>query len=123
EPPVIRDFAEIWRGADKIVYSRTLEAVSSARTRLERSFDAKEVRRLKGSADGDVSIGGPTIAGEALRAGLVDRIGLFLFPVTVGGGLRALPADLRLSLELFDERRFGNGVMYLGYRVGRGPRT
>jgi len=123
EPAVIRDFAEIWRGADKIVYSRTLDAVASARTRIERSFDPGEVRRLKGAGGADLAIGGPTLVGEALRAGLVDRIGLFLFPVIVGGGLRAMPADLRLSLELFDERRFGNGVVYLGYRVGREPRT
>jgi len=115
QPPWIRDFARIWRAADKVVYSRMLDDVSSARTRIERAFDPDDVRRLKASTDADLSVGGPTIAAHAIRAGLVDRIHLFLFPVVVGSGLRALPADGRLSLDLLDERRFGNGVVYVSY--------
>jgi dihydrofolate reductase len=111
--PVMRDFAEIWRAADKIVYSRTLKEVSSARTRIEREFDPDAVRAIPG----DVSIGGPTLAAEAFRAGLVDECHLFLHPVVVGGGLPALPTDLRLDLELLDERRFDSGFVALHYRV------
>jgi dihydrofolate reductase len=114
EPDVIRDFAEIWRGSDKVVYSRTLESVVTARTRLARAFDAEEVRSLK--AQHDVGIGGPDLAAEAFAAGLVDDIHLFLCPVIVGGGTAALPAGLRLQLELHDERRFANGVVYLHHR-------
>jgi dihydrofolate reductase len=115
--PLMRDYAEIWRGADKIVHSSTLEAVSSARTRLERSFDPEAVRELKRSAERDLAIGGPTLAARAFAAGLVDRVHLFLSPVIVGGGTRALPDGVRLDLELVDERRFGNGVVHLGYGV------
>src|SRR4051794_26410737 len=104
EPAVMRDFAEIWRAADKVVYSTTLESVSSARTRIEREFDAEAVRALK--AERDVSVGGPALAAQALRAGLVDECHLFLAPVVVGGGKRALPDDVRLQLELLGERRF-----------------
>ena len=111
--PVMRDFARIWRAADKVVYSRTLPEVSSARTRIEREFDPEAVRRTPG----DISIGGPTLAADAFRAGLVDECHLFLHPVVVGGGLRALPSDLRLDLELLDQRRFAGGVVYLHYRV------
>jgi dihydrofolate reductase len=118
QAPVIRDFAEIWRASDKVVYSRTLEAVSTARTRLERGFDPEAVRAMKGDADRDLTVGGPGLAEEALRAGLVDEIHLFLSPVVVGGGTRALPDGVRLDLELLDERRFGNGVVHLAYRVG-----
>ena len=117
EPAVIQDFASIWRGADKIVYSATLPAVSSARTRLVREFDPEAVRRLKGSATHDLSIGGPTLAADAIRAGLVDDYHLFLTPIVVGGGTRSLPDDVRLRIELVDERRFENGVMYLRYRA------
>ena len=117
EAPVIRDFAELWRASDKVVYSRTLDAVSTARTRLERDFDADAVRALKEDADRDLSIGGPELAGEALRAGLIDEVHLLLSPVLVGGGTPALPDGLRLDLSLVDERRFGNGVVHLGYRV------
>jgi dihydrofolate reductase len=116
EPAVMRDFAAIWRAADKVVYSRTLAAVSTARTRLEREFDADEVRRLK-EAGSDLSIGGPGLAGEALRARLVDECHLFLAPVLVGGGTRAFPDDVRLDLELLDERRFAAGFVHLHYRV------
>jgi dihydrofolate reductase len=112
--PVMRDFAEIWRAADKVVYSRTLEAPSSARTRIERDFDPSAVRRMKESVEADISLGGPSLAGHALAAGLVDECHLFLTPVVVGGGNAALPAGLQL--ELLDQRRFGGGVVYLRYR-------
>jgi dihydrofolate reductase len=117
EPPVMRDFAGLWRAADKVVYSTTLPAVTTERTRLERAFDADAVRRLKNG--GDVGIGGPHLAAHALRAGLVDECHLYLNPVVVGGGTRALPEGLGLRLDLVDERRFGNGVVHLGYRVLR----
>jgi dihydrofolate reductase len=115
---VMRDYARIWQAADKIVYSSTLDAVSSPRTRLEREFDPEAVRRLKKTAERDISVGGPGLAAHALAAGLVDECHLFLNPVVVGGGTHALPAGLHLDLELLDERRFGNGVVYLRYRVG-----
>ncbi|HEY8769763.1 MAG TPA: dihydrofolate reductase family protein [Thermoleophilaceae bacterium] len=117
QPPVMQDFAELWQAADKVVYSRTLEAVSSARTRIERDFDPEAVRRLKASAERDLTVGGPDLAAQALRAGLVDECHLFLSPVVVGGGKRALPDDVRLELELLDERHFGNGVVHLHYRT------
>ena len=117
EQPFIRDYAEIWRAADKIVYSRSLETVPSERTRIERSFDADAVRQMKASADRDISIGGPTLAAQAIRAGLVDEIRLFLAPAVVGGGTRGLPDDVRSKLELLDERRFDNGTVYLSYRT------
>jgi dihydrofolate reductase len=117
EPAVIRDFAGIWRAADKVVYSTTLPEVSTARTRLERSFDADAVREL--TAGGDASIGGPHLAAHALRAGLVGEVHLYLNPVVVGGGIPALPDGVRLRLDLREERRFGNGVVHLGYRVRR----
>jgi dihydrofolate reductase len=116
QPPFIREFAEIWRGADKIVYSKTLETVSSARTRIERAFDPEAVRRLKGSAAGDLTVGGPELAAHAFKAGLVDECHLFLAPVVVGGGKQSLPDGFRVRLELLDERRFGNGTVYLRYR-------
>jgi dihydrofolate reductase len=115
EPRVIQDFAEIWRAADKIVFSRTLESVSSARTRLEREFDPDAIRRLKEQAPHDIAVAGPGLAGEAIRAGLVDEYQLFLSPVIVGGGKRALPDDVRVDLELLDERRFDSGVTYVRY--------
>jgi dihydrofolate reductase len=113
----MRDFAEIWRAADKVVYSRTLEEALTARTRIERDFEPEEVRRLKESAEHDLSIGGAELAAQALAAGLVDECHMFLNPIVVGGGKRSLPDDVRLRLELFDERRFGNGVVFLRYRV------
>jgi dihydrofolate reductase len=115
--PVMRDFAAIWQKADKVVYSRTLEAPSSARTRIERELDPEAVRQMKAAAERDISVGGPELAGQAMKAGLVDECQLFLTPVVVGGGNRFLPDDVRLQLELLDERRFGNGVVYLRYRV------
>jgi dihydrofolate reductase len=118
QPPFSQDFAEIWRAADKIVYSRTLEAVSSARTRIERDFDPEAVRELKAAAGRDLTIGGPELAAQALEAGLIDELQLFLAPVVVGGGNRALSDNVRVKLELLDERRFGNGTVYLHYRTG-----
>jgi dihydrofolate reductase len=115
--PVARDFAQIWRAADKVVYSTTLEEASSARTRIERAFEPDAVRALKAEATSDLSIGGPTLAAHAFAAGLVDEIQLFLSPVIVGGGTRALPDDVRLGLELLEDRRFGNGVVFLRYRA------
>ncbi len=117
EPAPIKDFAEIWRASDKVVYSRTLETVSSAKTRLERSFDGEAVRRMKGEAARDLSIGGPDLAAQAIQAGLVDEIQLFLSPIVVGAGTPALPKGVRVTLELLDERRFGNGTVYLRYRT------
>jgi dihydrofolate reductase len=117
QPRVIRDFAEIWQAADKIVYSRTLETAGSARTRIERDFDPETVRQLKASAERDITVGGPDLAAQAIEAGLVDEFQLFVAPVVVGGGKRALPDNVRLKLELLDERRFGSGVVYLHYRI------
>jgi len=119
QPSFIRDYAEIWRSADKVVYSSTLEAVSSARTRIERSFEPEIVREMKATADRDLWIGGPNLAAQALRAGLVDEVSLFLAPVIVGGGTPALPDGVRVDLELMDERRFDNGFVYVRYRVER----
>ena len=115
--PAMRDYAQLWRAADKVVYSRTLDSVSTPRTRLERDFDPGAVRALK--AQGDLSVGGAELAAAALRAGLVDDIQLYLNPVVVGGGRPALPDGLRVDLELLDQRRFGNGVVFLRYRAVR----
>lgn len=121
QAPTTKDFAKIWRAADKIVYSRTLETASTARTRIERDFDPDAVRALKESAARDLSVGGPDLAGQALKAGLVDELQLFIAPVVVGGGNQALPDGLRLELKLLEERRFESGVVYLNYRAGSGP--
>ena len=118
EPSTIEDYAHIWHAADKIVYSKSLDAVTSAKTRLERSFDPDAVREMKASAERDFSVGGPDLAAQAIRAGLVDEIQLFLSPVVVGGGTRALPEGVRLDLELLEERRFGNGTVLVRYRSG-----
>jgi dihydrofolate reductase len=118
DEPAVAEYAEIWRAADKVVYSRSLETVSSARTRIERAFDAEAVRLMKGSAERDLGVGGAELAGQALKAGLVDEVGLLISPVVVGGGTRALPDGVRLTLELVEERRFDNGVVYLRYRTG-----
>lgn len=117
-PAVIGDYAEIWRAAEKLVYSRTLSAVSSARTRIERDFDPEAIRRLKESSGSDLSVGGAELAGRAITAGLVDECHLFLAPVLIGGGKRALPDNVRVPLELVDECRFRNGVVHLHYGVG-----
>jgi dihydrofolate reductase len=115
QTPLTLDFAAIWQAAEKVVYSRTLEAVSSARTRIERDFDPRAVRQMKAETDRDISIGGATLAGEAIRAGLVDELHVIANPIVVGGGTRSLPDGVRWELELLDERRFANGVVYLRY--------
>ena len=117
QPPFMQEFAAIWRGADKIVYSKTLVTVSTARTRIEREFDPEAVRRLKAAAAGEVSIGGPGLAAHAFAAGLIDEVRLFLVPIVVGGGKRSLPDTVRGELELRDERRFRNGTVYLRYHT------
>jgi dihydrofolate reductase len=118
QTPFTRDFAEMWRAADKVVYSKTLETPSSARTRIERDFDPEAVRQMKAAASRDLTVGGPDLAAHAFRAGLVDECHLYVTPIVVGGGNQALPDKVRLPLELLDERRFGNGVVYLRYRTG-----
>jgi dihydrofolate reductase len=124
QPRFIQEFAEIWRATDKIVYSKTLETVSSTRTRIERAFDPEAVRRMRSSSGRDLTVGGPDLAGQAIREGLVDEIHLFVTPVAVGGGTRSLPDDVRLQLALLDERRFGNGVVHVHYRtITRGHDT
>ena len=115
ESPLLRDFAEIWRAAEKVVYSRTLPEVTSSKTRIERVFEPDAVRRMKQAAERDITVGGPSLAAQAIRAGLVDELHLFLTPILVGGGTPSLPADVRVKLELLDERRFGNGVVHLRY--------
>ena len=117
--PVMRDFAEIWRGAEKVVYSRTLapEDIATARTRIEHEFDPEAVRAMKESSAADLGVCGPGLAASAWRAGLVDELQLFLAPVIVGGGTRALPDGVRTDLELVEERRFADGFAYLRYRV------
>jgi dihydrofolate reductase len=120
DPAVSRDFADIWRAAEKVVYSGTLQTVSSAKTRIERDFDTDAIRRLKDTSGSDLTVGGAELAGQAIRAGLVDECHLFLSPVIVGGGKRALPDGLRTSLELLDERRFRRGVVHLRYRLNGG---
>ena len=115
--PVEQDFAEIWRAAEKVVFSKTLQTVSSARTRIERAFDPDAIRQMKASAERDISVGGPDLAAQAFGAGLVDECHLFLAPIVIGGGKRALPEGVRVVLELLDERRFGNGMVYIHYRT------
>jgi dihydrofolate reductase len=117
QSPAAREFAAIWQAADKVVYSRTLEAASSARTRIERDFDPEAVRQLKAATGRDFTVGGPTLGAHAITAGLVDEYHLFVWPVVVGGGKPFLPNRARLQLELLDERRFGSGVVYLRYRT------
>ena len=117
ESPIEQDYAQIWRSADKIVYSRTLNTVSSARTRIERDFDAEAVLQMKAQAGRDISVGGPDLAARALEAGLVDELQLFFTPIVVGGGKRSIPDNIRLELELLDERHFTSGVVYLHYRT------
>jgi dihydrofolate reductase len=121
EPAVFGDYAELWRAADKVVFSRTLQEVSSARTRIERELDPDAIRALKRAATADISVGGSELAGQALAAGLVDELHLLLFPVIVGGGKPALPLGVRAELELIDERRFESGVVHMGYRVTGRP--
>jgi dihydrofolate reductase len=120
EAGVMRDYAEIWRAADKVVYSRTLDTASSARTRIEHAFEPEAVRTLKATAGRDVSVGGPELAAQAIAAGLVDELHLFLAPIVVGGGTRALPDGVRAPLELLGERRFAAGFVHLHYRARSG---
>ena len=120
ESPLRRDFAEIWQAADKIVYSRTLETISTHKTQLERTFDPETIRQLKEAVEHDILIGGPELAAHALRAGLIDECHLFLIPILVGGGKSALPDNVRLELELLEERRFSDGRVYLRYRTRQG---
>jgi dihydrofolate reductase len=117
EPYVMQDFAQIWQAADKIVYSTTIETVSTARTRVERRFDVAAVRQMKAQSDRDITVGGPTLAAHAIKAGLIDEYQLFVTPILVGGGTQSLPDDARVKLELLEERRFGNGMLYLRYRT------
>ena len=117
QPPFVQDFAQIWQAADKIVYSKSLQTVSSARTRIERAFDPDAIRRLKATADHDVTVGGAELAAQAIEAGLVDEYHLFLVPVLVGAGKRSLPDNVRVSLDLLDERRFRSGTVYLRYHT------
>ncbi len=117
QSPFVQDFAQIWRAADKLVYSSTLQQVSSAKTRIERDFGPAAIRQLKAAAESDLSVGGPHLAAAAIRAGLVDECHLFVTPVVVGGGNQALPSKVQLNLELLTERRFRNGVVHLHYRI------
>jgi dihydrofolate reductase len=119
-PAVMQDYAAIWRSADKIVYSRTLDSASSSRTRIERDFDLEAIRRMKAEAASDISVGGATLAASAIKAGLVDEYHLFLHPIVVGGGTRALPDHVRVQLELLDERPFAGGAVHLHYRARAG---
>jgi len=115
DQPFIQDFAEIWQAADKVVYSTTLETVSTARTEIEREFDPDAVRQMKAEAARDLTVGGPALAARAFEAGLVDELHLFVVPIAVGGGKRSLPDKIRVELELLDERRFRNGMVHLRY--------
>jgi dihydrofolate reductase len=115
--PITQDFAQVWKAADKIVYSRTLETASSARTRIERDFDSEAIRRMKAAAGRDLTVGGSDLAAQAIKAGLVDEYHLFIAPVVVGGGTPSLPDHVHLPLELLEERRFGGGMVYLHYRA------
>ena len=117
DSPLTQDFAEIWQAADKIVYSTTLAAASTRKTRIERNFDPEALRQLKKTAQHDIAIGGAELAGHAFRAGLIDEYHLFVAPIIVGGGKLSLPKDIRLELELLEQRRFGNGMAFLHYRV------
>jgi len=116
QPSVIRDYAEIWRAADKVVFSKTLEKPASERTRIERVFDPVSIEGMKEESARDLSIGGPHLAAEAIRAGLIDEYRFFLAPVVIGGGTASLPDDVRVDLELIDERRFDSGFVHLRYR-------
>ncbi len=120
QSPLMRDFAQVWQAADKIVYSRTLEAVSTRKTQIQRNFDPEAIRRLKESVEQDIHIGGAELAAHAFRSGLIDECHLFLLPIIVGGGKPCLPDNVRLELELMEERRFGSGVVFLRYRIRQG---
>jgi dihydrofolate reductase len=119
ESPLMRDFAQIWQSADKIVYSRTLDAAATTRTRIERDFDPQAVRQMIASAERDIAVGGPDLAQHAFRAGLVDECHLYIVPVLVGGGKHCLPSNVRLKLELLNVRHFANGTVHLRYQVDK----
>ena len=123
ESPLMRDFAEVWQAANKIVYSRTLETISTRKTQLEQTFDPKAIRQLKEAVGHEILIGGPELAAHAFRAGLIDEYHLFLVPILVGGGKSALPDNVRLKLELLEERPFSDGTVYLRYRTRQGNAT
>jgi dihydrofolate reductase len=123
QSPLTRDFAQVWQAADKIVYSRTLEAASTRKTQIERNFDPEAIRRLKESVEQDIHIGGAELAAHAFRSGLIDECHLFLLPIIVGGGKQCLPDNVRLELELLEERRFGSGVVFLRYQTRQGRAT
>ena len=123
QSPLMRDFAETWQAANKIVYSKTLETISTRKTQLERTFDPEAIRQLKEAVEHDILIGGPELAAHAFRAGLIDECHLFLLPIILGGGKPALPDNVRLELELLEERRFGNGSVFLRYRTKQGKAT
>jgi len=117
ESPLMRDFAEVWQTANKIVYSRTLETISTRKTQLERTFDPEAIRQLKKTTENDILIGGPELAAHAFRAGLIDECHLFLIPILVGGGKPALPDNVRLDLDLLDEHRFSDGTVFVRYQA------
>jgi dihydrofolate reductase len=121
--PLLRDFAQVWQAADKIVYSRKLETVSTSKTKIEQNFDPEAIRRLKESVEQDIHIGGADLAAQAFRAGLIDECHLFIKPIIVGGGKAALPDNVRIELELLEERRFENGEVFLRYRTRQGRAT
>jgi len=121
--PLRRDFAETWQAADKIVYSKTLEAVSTRKTQIERNFNPEAIRQLKEAVEKDILIGGAELAAQAFRSGLIDECHLFLLPIIVGGGKPSLPDNVRLELELLEERRFGSGVVFIRYRTRQGRAT
>jgi dihydrofolate reductase len=116
QPPSVREFTGIWQAAEKIVFSKTLASVPSARTRIEPNFDTGMIRQLKSATEHDMTVGGADLAGQAIKAGLIDELQLFLAPIVVGGGKRALPNDVRTDLELLDTQRFPSGAVYLRYR-------
>jgi dihydrofolate reductase len=117
-PSYVRDYTDIWQAADKIVFSKTVDSVSSAKTRIEHSFDPDAIRRLKAAAQRDLTIGGAELAGQALKAGLVDELHLLAVPVVIGGGKRWLPDGVYLHLTLVDTQRFAGGVVFVSYRLG-----
>jgi dihydrofolate reductase len=123
DSPLTRDYAEIWQAANKIVYSKTLEAVSTRRTQLERTLNPEAIRHLKETVENDILIGGPELAAQAFQSGLIDECHLFLTPIIVGGGKPSLPSNIRLELELLEERRFGSGTVFLRYRTRQGRAT
>jgi dihydrofolate reductase len=117
QPSFVQEFAEMWQAAEKVVYSKTLETAPTARTRIERDFDPEAIRQLKAQSDRDLAVGGPELAAQAIGAGLVDDYQMFVVPVVVGAGKQSLPRDVRIELELLDERRFQNGTVFLHYRT------